>query len=1016
MLKRGRNDKQIDHGGKLSTYQAQIFENIRRLEFLKKVLAVYNKLISNKSITRISSILCGVSDECICKLGMCPGVHGINKIDDFIHIIVALKDRVVITRITDSVHPLNKGFDLNQLLNNSRDYVIEFIHDGVAPSDGSQIKALSNRSAVDLFSFKKLDKKSMDAILKIFESQLLNSINSSKDRVDDEITEKIKIEVKETNLEEIRIRRIQQLISISKEKNPANSDEFIETISKSNILKGGIVSQKNENARETTYCDENDDIYSILDPNIISMLNVYFNKCQNGKFLFYDHQSIAIKSILRDRKNVIITTSTSSGKSICYLLPCIQFTINDPKYLTLLIFPTKALSEDQFMKITQIISCFDDKSASTLPKINRLDGDTPTNQRREILLRSNIILTNIDFIHWNIDILTSMIYNRLKLIVIDEAHVYTGHFGINTSYILKRLNRGIQFYKQKNGHIELKHETQYIVCTATINNPVEHFRNLIGPVVEDFGGIKLIDNDTSSRGESYILIWDSNKYIFKDNTSGSSKIKRNKSYKECINMLIEFYYLNRRLILFCPSRKLVENIKRDLILTLKKINISNNHEFDFDNDIQIYRGGISQSERRKLESLIFNGKVKVVISTVALELGIDVKCFDSVIVFGYPGSINRLTQQFGRCGRDHNTKSVKVLLLNENNEIDNYISNHGEELLSKQFDSCVINLKNPYLLILHLLCLAVESFKFINISRDSKILDLSSELLVDIVKFLYSRNLLVTYDNSNVEDFNTCNLYYNWNKIKNQMGVGVEPACTSLLSLYFENNDQLILNDPKDLYKQIDIRDNDLTISLYDVNDGRVAIDTLPIQSSVRLVFPESIYSINGVLFKTLSVDLTSRRGIMQKIKKGDHRLKQKTISSGEVAVQMQGNGERYILNDKSDSGGVRMSIYITGARVTFDIYSYSIYEIINSEWVFIEEKYIQKPLVYSFNTMGMQIKLDLREAFDIEIINIAIHGIIHNIINSLPKYISCNINDISCECPDSKFKQFLAKSFNNYA
>lgn len=142
----------------------------------------------------------------------------------------------------------------------------------------------------------------------------------------------------------------------------------------------------------------------------------------------------------------------------------------------------------------------------------------------------------------------------------------------------------------------------------------------------------------------------------------------------------------------------------------------------------------------------------------------------------------------------------------------------------------------------------------------------------------------------------------------------------------------------------------------------------------------------------------------MQEIKKGDHRMKQKTVSSGEVSVIMQGNGERYTLNENSDIDIINMNVYITGARVTFDIYSYSIYMMINNEWIFMEEKYIQRPLVYSFNTMGMQIKLELRDKFEVEIINIAIHGIIHTLVNSLPKYISCNINDISCECPDSKF------------
>ncbi|KAL5368804.1 hypothetical protein CPHLJ_5g3861 [Cryptosporidium parvum] len=1017
MLKRERTDDLINQRNKLNTYQAQIIKNIRLIEFLKKILATYNKLVSNQCITRISSILCGVSDECICRLGRCPGVHGIKNIGDFKDVIAVLKDKITITRISETqVSHSNTNFELNEILANARDYIINFNIGTDTICNKNKPKDLDIKSCNNLIQSNKLNKKSMDSLLEFFEKQLLMNISEKNEQIEDKFTDKVDIEVKENSLEEIRIRRINQLMSIPNGKNQTvDSDKVIETISKSTILKGGIVSQKFEKGRETNYCHENDQVYSILDPKIIDMLSIYINKSSSNKFRFYNHQSDAIKAILRDKKNVIITTSTSSGKSMCYLLPCIQFAIQNPKNLALLIFPTKALSEDQFMKITQILSFFHPEPPTILPKVNKLDGDTNMNQRREILLKSNIILTNIDFIHWNIELLSCMIYNRLKLLVIDEAHIYTGHFGINTSYILKRLHRGILYYKQKNNYIDSETYTQYIVCTATINNPIEHFKNLIGSEFKDFNDIALIDNDSSSKGESSILIWDCNKYIIKDNTKNYSQIKKNKSYKECINMLIEFYYLNRKLILFCPSRKLVENIKRDLLMALKKINLHNDHQFNFDSDIQIYRGGISQTERRKLESLIFNGKVKIVISTIALELGIDVKCFDSVIVFGYPGSINRLTQQFGRCGRDHKTKSIKVLLLNENNEIDNYISNHGDELLSKQFDSCVINLKNPYLLILHLICLTVETYKFINIKRDSKILDLNSEILVDIIKFLYYRNLIVTYDNSKVQDFVACDLYYNWNRIKNQSEAGIEPACiSSLLSLYFENNDQLILNDPKDIYKQIDVRDSDITVSLYDVKDSRVIIDTLPIYNSVRLVYPESIYSINGVLYKTLSVDLTSRRGIVQEIKKGDHRLKQKTVSSGEVSVVMQGNGERYTLSESLESDIISMNIYITGARVTFDIYSYSIFEIINNEWIFMEEKYIQNPLVYSFNTMGMQIKLELSDKFEVEIINIAIHGIIHNVINSLPKFISCNINDISCECPDIKIYNQKDKQTNS--
>ncbi|KAF7458913.1 putative ATP-dependent helicase hrq1 [Cryptosporidium felis] len=978
MVKRERSSDELEKESNLNVYQTQLLKNIRLMELLKSLLEIYNKLVSVNMITRVSSLLCGISSDCLCKLGKCPGIHGLNKLDDFKEILITLGNKIVIYRISETNESLEpESQEINLVLENPRDYSIEIKMDDVTSSKANLTK--------------KLKRRSMEGLVEFFKTQRLNFINSKVESIENCSLES-KIQIKEVNLEETRIKRIETLISMSNGNNRIiDVEEVINIISKSNILKGGIVSRKVEDARETKFCCDSDKIYSILDQRVLSMLKNYLELKDNETFRFYDHQSDAIKAVLIDKKNVIITTSTSSGKSICYLIPSIQMAIKDPKYLTFIIFPTKALSEDQFLKISKLINCLNSEFPGSSLKVNKLDGDINMNQRRDILLKSNIILTNIDFIHWNIELLSSNIFNRLKLLVIDEAHIYTGHFGINTSYILKRLFRGIQYFKQKSKDVQSSVEIQFILCTATIKNPLEHFSNLTGSDSSE-ANTKLVINDTSSRGESTTLIWDCNKYNNVQNLS----TKKNKSYKECINLLIELYYLNRKLILFCSSRRLVENIKRDFLITLKKLNVNYNHQYNFEKDIQIYRGGISQTERRKLEAMIFSGEAKIVISTVALELGIDVKSFDTVIVFGYPGSINRLVQQFGRCGRDHSTKSIKILLLNERNEIDNYISNHCEELLSRDYDSCVINLKNPYLLILHILCLTVESYKSINIQRDSIILNIDSDILRDIIEFLYFRNLLVTFDYSKVDNFCTTEFYYNWNRVHKEKDAGIDPICKlPLLNLYFENGKMLMVNTPKDIYRQVDVRDSDLTISLFDVKDSKNAIDTLPIYTSIRLIFPESIYSINGILYKTLSVDLNSARGIMQEIKKGDFRLKQKTVSSGEVSVLMSGFGEKH------DASGIQ--IYIAGAKVTFDIYMYSVYEIINNEWIFMEEKYIRKPLVYSFSTMGMQVKICLKEPFQVEMLNIAIHGIIHNLINSLPKYISCNINDILCECPDIK-------------
>ncbi|KAH8739619.1 Lhr1/Ski2 family RNA SFII helicase [Cryptosporidium ryanae] len=990
------------HDEKLIFYKNKLFRSIRLIELLRKLLVVYNKLYEKGQKTiRLSSLLCGISGKCLYKLGRCPGIHGVEYLEDLNTLLLFLKENIVLTRIVES--DVN-GANLSKITldngineNNIANYTFKFINE------------------------RKLSKIDIDKIIESFKNIINGTINEKEEN------KKFKeLNITEKSYEDVIIKRINELINVMKvNEGEMNVENILEVITKSIILKGGIINKKYEEPKETIYCTEEDKIYSIIKPEIMEMLDKYMSSIGIEKFKFYCHQSEAIKGILDEDMNVMITTSTCSGKSMCYIIPSLQYILTDIDHLTLFIFPTKALSEDQLNKINSILSCMRVKDRQVL--VNKLDGDTNVSERKEILSNSNLILTNIDFIHWNIELISKYVYNRLRLIVIDEAHVYTGNFGLNASYILRRLKRGIHYYREKNELLKYNNNNEvikYIVCTATILNPHEHFKNITGI---DIGDVKLVDKDTSYKSESTTIIWDTNK-----NSNNNDMMKKYKSYNECINIILELYYLKRRLIVFCSSRKAVENIKRELTITLRRLKMESNQlGLDYENDIQIYRGGISKTERKKLENLIFSRGVRIVVCTVALELGIDVKYFDTVLVYGYPGSINRLVQQFGRCGREKTIKSLKILLLNENNELDNYISCHSDQLLNRKYDSCVINLRNPYLLILHLICLMVESYKNINISRDLEIMKMSDNndynyYVGELMLFLYNRNVVTCVTNDMCiihKELENAYWYYNWNRIKNKT-MNEDASKTnnnymSLLNLYFDGtleNNQLILSDVKDAYRNLDIRDSDTTILIYSYEDQTNPIDSIPISNCIRFIYPESIYSINGVLYNTKSIDLNLRKGeciikhnffvpshfycsgLLVKIGNGDKRLKQKTVSSGEVSVLMQGNGEKYqIQNEKL----LDMSVYITGAKVTYDIYSYTIYEYVNGDWLFTEEKYIQNPLIYSFSTFGMKIQLKLKKKFELEYLNIGIHGIIHNIINSLPKYIYCNINDISCECPD---------------
>ncbi|CCF58296.1 hypothetical protein KAFR_0E01420 [Kazachstania africana CBS 2517] len=413
---------------------------------------------------------------------------------------------------------------------------------------------------------------------------------------------------------------------------------------------------------------------------------------------FYNHQADAINAI-HNGENVIITTSTSSGKSLIYQLSAIDILLKDPESTFMYIFPTKALAQDQKRAFEAIIS--------KIPQLRDLrvdtyDGDTEPSQRQSIRKNARVIFTNPDMIH--VSILpnhvnwTHFLYN-LKIVVVDELHIYKGLFGSNVALVMRRLLRVCKEYYANN-------ELRFISCSATLKNPVKHMKDIFG--ITD---VRLISEDGSPRGDKNLVIWN-------PPPLSQHMRKRENFIRESAKILVELILVNVRTIAFCYVRRVCELLMKEVRSILQEMNRS-----DLLVDVMSYRGGYSASDRRKIEREMFHGNLKAVISTNALELGIDIGGLDTVLMCGFPLSVANFHQQSGRAGR-RNHDSMTLVVASDSPVDQHYVA-HPEVLLNLDdpdtFQDLVLDFDNQLILEGHIQCAAFELP--IRLDRDSKYFD-----------------------------------------------------------------------------------------------------------------------------------------------------------------------------------------------------------------------------------------------------------------------------------------------------
>jgi len=445
-----------------------------------------------------------------------------------------------------------------------------------------------------------------------------------------------------------------------------NSDEIIKELKSSPDYEGQIIFIKRIEKREAKYGNLSNHLPKKLEELLLDF----------GIKRLYTHQAEAVNRI-RKGENLVIVTSTASGKTLCYNIPIIENLISNPDDKALYIFPTKALAQDQLKNL----NLFTFKIFGDRIKAETYDGDTPQHKRKRVRTNSSILLTNPDMLHYSIlpnHVKWAQFFGRLKYIVLDEIHVYRGVFGSNTAQVLRRLNRIADYYETS---------PQYICCSATIANPVELAEKLTGKKM------KIIKNDGSPKGEKTFVFWNPPVDRKKENVRKSTNIQAQKIFSKLIEKKIQT-------IAFARTRIVAEILYKYTIEYLKK-------RKDFNTEsVRSYRGGYLPEERRKIEELLFNGKLLGVTCTNALELGIDIGTLDACIIVGYPGSITSVWQQSGRAGR---TKSESiVIIVAYDDPVDQYFINHPAYYFGSDPENAVIDPYNPYILAGHLSCAAYE--------------------------------------------------------------------------------------------------------------------------------------------------------------------------------------------------------------------------------------------------------------------------------------------------------------------
>ncbi|MFN4294867.1 MAG: DEAD/DEAH box helicase, partial [Thermoflexales bacterium] len=406
----------------------------------------------------------------------------------------------------------------------------------------------------------------------------------------------------------------------------------------------------------------------------------------------YTHQARAIEAALKGR-HVIVVANAAGGKSLCFHAPILDALLRDPNARALCLFPTKALAQDQLAHLRamvddcglQIGGSAGDRRSSV---VHTYDGDTPQAMRAEIRRDARALITNADMLHVGIlphHTRWAAFFKHLRYVVIDEVHTYRGVFGSHVANVIRRLKRLCAFYGSN---------PVFILASATIANPKEHAERLIEAPVT------LVDDDGSPRGERHVVI------VNPPLTDPQLGLRRSADFV-ARDIAARFIGEGLQTICFARSRN-----KAEILLAYLRAmwpNAGGESECSAaQSPIQIsgYRGGYLPEERRAIEQGLREGRVRGVVATNALELGIDIGALDACVMLGYPGSVASFWQQAGRVGRRQGA-SVAVMVATPD-PLDQYLAAHPDYLFRQSPEHARIAPDSLGVLTDHVVCATFE--------------------------------------------------------------------------------------------------------------------------------------------------------------------------------------------------------------------------------------------------------------------------------------------------------------------
>ena len=405
-----------------------------------------------------------------------------------------------------------------------------------------------------------------------------------------------------------------------------------------------------------------------LDPRVKQTLH------ERGIDRPYIHQSRAIAAALAGQDFVVVTP-TASGKTLCYNVPVLDSILKDESARALYLFPTKALSSDQ---VAELYSMIERIGADV--KAYTYDGDTPASARSAIRQAGHVVVTNPDMLHQGIlphHAKWVKLFENLRYVVIDEIHAYRGVFGSNLANVLRRLKRICAFYGSN---------PTFICCSATIQNPKELAETMTGREM------LLIDENGAPAGERHVV-------FYNPPVINAQLGIRAGSIPETRNIAASLLKAGVQSIVFAKARLTVEVLVRYL-KDMVRDPLGNAGK------VRGYRGGYLATQRREIERELRAGQIMTVVSTNALELGIDIGQLDACVLCGYPGTIASTWQQAGRAGR---RGAVSLLIVvASSNPLDQYIINHPDYFFGQSPERALINPDNLYILLNHVKCAAYE--------------------------------------------------------------------------------------------------------------------------------------------------------------------------------------------------------------------------------------------------------------------------------------------------------------------